>query len=82
MFGVSLVLTRILLALNYLLCLFLDKLKITKAWDKSDKTSLHAEGRAVTVELDGSNTAVNLASLAQYAVCAGVDYVKNEGITY
>ena len=53
-----------------------------EAWDEdydghsASITSLHREGRALRVALSSGS---NLAALAQLAICARADFVKNEG---
>ena len=69
-------------------CLYTVKLKILEAWDEphsaapsgdSPAGSLHYEGRAAVIQLSADNTAANIKTLTQYALCSGADYVKNEG---
>jgi hypothetical protein len=63
-------------------------LRVLEAWDEAyagnengdnPESSLHFEGRAVTLQLAASNTAANLGVVAQYAVCIGIDYIQHKG---
>ncbi|XP_064631957.1 uncharacterized protein LOC135490616 [Lineus longissimus] len=62
-----------------------DKLVVTEAWDEAHSgaltgdnpaKSLHYEGRQVEAKLKNGGS---LTTLTKYAICAGIDYVKNNG---
>ncbi|XP_062571748.1 uncharacterized protein LOC134233763 [Saccostrea cucullata] len=56
------------------------KITVEEAWNEgADPASLRAEGRMMKVKLSSGNTAGNLASLAQFAICAKADHVSNMG---
>lgn len=64
-----------------------DKLKVLEAWDEpydghndADSTNdpLHYEGRMAKVALSSGDTS-KLATLSQFAVCLGADYVEHRG---
>ncbi|XP_050391144.1 uncharacterized protein LOC126810218 [Patella vulgata] len=64
-----------------------EKLKIEKAFDEKyegheadfDVTSLHTEGRMVVATLASGVDPAKIQKLAQLAICAKADFVKNEG---
>jgi hypothetical protein len=65
------------------------KLRLLEAWDEGHSGapagdtasgSVHREGRAAVLQLSGdANTPEAFTLLTRYALCAGADFVKNDG---
>ena len=57
-----------------------NNIKITEAFDDGSEhpNTLHVEGRAVRVTYPTDNSATNLRSISQLAICANADYVAHK----